>query len=267
MKYLLESDHKERTHKPNKQTNKQKSHTTPSQYHQQRHSQFVQIKPNQTKSNQIKPIITTMAMEVHKSKQSLSQLPSLPSPSSSSDVETKSGFVRVHGLSKQGSKSFQEDSFLIFRSQTKRISAAAVFDGHGGYNGVLASSTAQQVTMEFFTKFSRECETWTPEHWTQILDQLFEQIHTAIRNKILSESGDPSKPRHVDEKGVVRSHQGDPVHGGTTGTLVVLVQDVKDSSWVVISANVGDSAALYLPSVTDKWEFLTVVSPLCGLFG
>ncbi|MES1907093.1 MAG: hypothetical protein MHM6MM_000277 [Cercozoa sp. M6MM] len=47
----------------------------------------------------------------------------------------------------------------------------------------------------------------------------------------------------IDDKGVVRKCTGSPVHGGTTATIVVVVQDLRSRTAHVICANVGDSNA------------------------
>jgi len=62
----------------------------------------------------------------------------------------------------------------------------------------------------------------------------------------------------IDEKGIVRTPTGDPVHGGTTGSLVCLVRN-PDSSVVLITANVGDSTCLIAPrGGGGNYQFLTV---------
>ena len=141
-----------------------------------------------------------------------------------------------------------------------------VFDGHGGSNGVVASNTARGVASEFFEKFKTDCESWAPEQWKQIMEQLFEKMHSAIRDRFVSDGASVTdmsgiKSRYVDEKGIVRTSQGDPIHGGTTATIVIITRNERDGSWVIISADVGDSTALYVSS-DNNWEFLTVVSML-----
>jgi len=93
---------------------------------------------------------------------------------------------------------------------------------------------------------------------------LFDTMHWAIRDKFLTDqTGDPgsSSPkgrRYVDEKRIVRNPNGDPIHGGTTASIIALV--VKDNERFIITANVGDSTALLLNNSgsESKWEFLTV---------
>jgi hypothetical protein len=90
---------------------------------------------------------------------------------------------------------------------------------------------------------------------------------------VSSLSGAPASPaksatsrRYVDEKGIVRAANGDPIHGGTTGSMVVSIRRDTDADgsaefpFTIITANVGDSTALLCPQPTKgKYEFLTVV--------
>jgi hypothetical protein len=128
--------------------------------------------------------------------------------------------------------------------------------------------------------------------WRQRLTALFAYLHDFIRDKFIELSNPPvssptpsvfspppSQPqyafpsptgtdtarRYVDEKGIVRTTGGDPVHGGSTSTLVVMVKDENGSGATLITANVGDSTALLVPSpckvhnvTQNKYEFLTV---------
>ena len=176
--------------------------------------------------------------------------------------------VDVHGNARKGAKQYQEDSFCYVMSARKRACITAVFDGHGGYNGMIASQTARDMVLSYFESVSEACEIWSPQEWSQQLSALFRRIHDGVRDKFMADGAhaaisDPSQRRHVDEKGIVRNHAGDPIHGGATGTMVVMVSN-PDGTADIISANVGDSAALmFFPNSQagdEPYTFLTVVS-------
>lgn len=176
--------------------------------------------------------------------------------------------ISVAGAAHKGAKQYQEDAFVHMISATEKVTIAAVFDGHGGKNGMVASNTARDTLVAYFRQRSDECERWEEAEWRARLLELFDTLHESIRAALvgapLSETG--GQPRVVDAKGIVRTQSGDPVHGGTTGSVVVMVQR-PDSSCLVVTANVGDSAALLfrrdgqppLPAdAPNSYAFITV---------
>lgn len=56
---------------------------------------------------------------------------------------------QVFGGGRQGAKPYQEDSFFSWCSPTNRVIVGGVFDGHGGYNGLLASQTARDASLAY----------------------------------------------------------------------------------------------------------------------
>jgi hypothetical protein len=46
----------------------------------------------------------------------------------------------------------------------------------------------------------------------------------------------PAESRHIDERGIVRNANGDPIHGGSTATLVVMVKDANGAGANLITA-------------------------------
>ena len=50
----------------------------------------------------------------------------------------------------QGAKQYQEDSTCIFTSRDLTVLMGAVFDGHGGLNGQVASNTATAICKQWF---------------------------------------------------------------------------------------------------------------------
>lgn len=170
--------------------------------------------------------------------------------------------------------------------------------------GLVASSTAREVSLEILTKCREEMERWSVDEWHRQLHALFDTIHRNIRERFLHEkpaaipatptSGGAASPatpassssapvsalagvgpspaksatsrRYIDERGIVRAANGDPIHGGTTGSMVVTIRRDSDADgsaefpYTIITANVGDSTALLCPQPTKgKYEFLTVV--------
>ena len=110
--------------------------------------------------------------------------------------------------------------------------------------------------MQFFESNDPAFESWSVEHWKQQLQRLFSDLHSAIRKALLEQSPD----RVLDSKNIVRAPSGDPIHGGSTGSVVVQVKRVDGSS-VCISANVGDSCTLLCPldrKAQEKFAMLSV---------
>ncbi len=149
-----------------------------------------------------------------------------------------------------------------------------IFDGHGGYNGHLASSAARDTAVLFLDANRFGCETWSVEDWSTRFHYLFMTMHKAIRERLLEDTTGPgsSMPlsaagrtggqtrgngRTQDEKGIVRAAGGLPVHGGTTASVVAQIANA-DGSVTLIGANVGDSAAVCVNNSDGTFSFLTV---------
>jgi hypothetical protein len=87
--------------------------------------------------------------------------------------------------------------------------------------GLIASQVARDQMLSFCEKTSSEMEKWGGEEWVKALTSLFATIHAAIReafvqDKAAEAQNQPKQKRSVDEKGIVRALNGDPIHGGTT---------------------------------------------------
>jgi serine/threonine protein phosphatase PrpC len=168
--------------------------------------------------------------------------------------EKHSGFVvDVFGNARKGAKQWQEDAFFIFRSPTRRTVVAGIFDGHGGYNGLVASSTAKNFWIAHLEENKDVIDEWDDDEWKEKLPTLFSDTHTAIRNKFLSKA---DSNRYADDHGIVRAPAGDPIHGGTTASVSV-VRLAADGSSSLITANVGDSAGI-LVKPDSSYNFVTV---------
>jgi len=170
---------------------------------------------------------------------------------------------KVFGGCRKGAKQWQEDSFFRYVSPNGLVWVGGVWDGHGGYNGLLASNQARDSAGEYFNKVGVECESWSAEEWQKRLKDLFYDLHLKIRERFIHDDSKVGSQRTVDALGIVRSPSGDPIHGGTTATVVVMVKtpsaDPNASPAYLVTANVGDSTAVLLPQPgKGKMEFLTV---------
>lgn len=167
----------------------------------------------------------------------------------------------IYGGSRKGAKQWQEDSYLNFISSNGKVIVGGVMDGHGGYNGLVASTTARDTLLAYLQRHSNECEQWTEDDWKQLLPRLFREMHEAINRTFLLAGDDKIEEeggkRYKDDRDIVRMAKGDPVHGGTTCTVVVQLKHADGSS-TVITANVGDSTALLIPAHGGKYQWLTV---------
>ena len=155
----------------------------------------------------------------------------------------------------KGGKQFQEDSFFSWRSPNQIITIGGIYDGHGGYNGMLASNAARDYSLRFIGLIENPEQIQTNE-WHTLLLLLFDEIHQHIRDILKNQSPD----RQIDEKGIVRTLNSDPIHGGCTGTVIVQIRNMDGSS-TIINANVGDSTALlcFLDNLSpEKYHMLTV---------
>jgi len=118
-----------------------------------------------------------------------------------------------------------------------------------------------------------ECESWSVDRWRSALTELFAHLHNTIRTSFIANFGSatapppghaftnakpPAEQRHIDARGIVRNAAGDPIHGGSTATLVVMVKDNNGEGGAsLITANVGDSTAFLVPT-RGTWDFLSV---------
>lgn len=177
----------------------------------------------------------------------------------SKEVDSDGDGSEIYGGSRKGGKQWNEDSFAFFEAPG-HVSAGAIFDGHGGFNGKIASETCAQYFKEWMESQIEEMQEWKPEQWKEKLRELFTTLHTTIREAFLAESRAKKLGWVVDDRGIVRATTGDPVHGGTTGTVTIKSRD-REGDYLV-TANVGDSAGVvvekHTKKGTKKWEFLTV---------
>jgi len=176
------------------------------------------------------------------------------------------GPVRAHCFQMKGAKAYQEDSVSVFWSPDETIVVGCVYDGHGGINGRVASTCCVNLTREFFFQHFDEVIKWSDQDWRDRMNQFFEQMHDSVRAEFIKLeqarrvlSGQPTD-NIVDSSKIVRKHTGFPVHGGTTGTICIVI-NLNDRRRA-ICANVGDSDCILLPAKPkdrhSKFKHLTV---------
>ena len=162
----------------------------------------------------------------------------------------------VGGAIKKGSKVYNEDYKVFWKHSNillGEVVVSGVFDGHGGYNGMLISAYCGNSLITSLDTNKDSCLSWPIDKWCSYLQTLFPLMHDSSRELLVSSSPN----RFIDGKGVVRTVSGDPVHGGTTATIIVLLTGA-DGKRTVISANVGDSTAMLISSrLPNGYKFLS----------
>jgi len=176
------------------------------------------------------------------------------------DVQINPSQGVASAYAEKGAKQHQEDAWCLFCSPNRELVLSAIFDGHGGLNGRVASMKCRKLSWEFFNEKWKEAITWSEEQWKTEMTNLFDHLHTNIRKCFVElERAAREKSSHrtdniVDDKGVVRKSTGYPMHGGTTATIAILIDTPERRQ--VVCANVGDSDALILP--LDQKSFPSV---------
>jgi len=184
---------------------------------------------------------------------------------SGAQLNPLSGCVRAHSFQMKGAKAYQEDAVAVFWNDDETVIVGCVYDGHGGINGRVASTCCVNLTREFFESNWGVILTWDDAEWEKQMKDFFTTMHTSVRDEFVKLeqarrvlSNQPCE-NIVDSGGIVRKHTGFPVHGGTTGTICVLIN--QDSRRRCICANVGDSDCILLPanpSNRQRYKHLSV---------
>ncbi|ETO27612.1 hypothetical protein RFI_09521 [Reticulomyxa filosa] len=155
----------------------------------------------------------------------------------------------ISSKQEKGAKPYQEDSTCIFYSPDLTVLMGAVFDGHGGINGQIASKKLANLTLEYFQKNWQKIRDWTKEEWKKEMKSWFDEMQTTVRDcfaemeRVRRRNNGQSEENIVDSKGVVRKSSGMPIHGGTTATIATAIRQPKNT-WQLVCANVGDSDCL-----------------------
>jgi len=88
----------------------------------------------------------------------------------------------VAAAARKGAKEYQEDSWVIFCSEDKSLTASGIFDGHGHLNGLYASNKCIELSWEWFQKNWKEMLTYSDEEWEKVLREFFLKLHESIRD-------------------------------------------------------------------------------------
>lgn len=147
-----------------------------------------------------------------------------------------------------GGKEQNEDAVFSFQSHNGCVSAVGVFDGHGQPTfASVCSLISRKLTKAWFMQFEADMPQWTPEMWKKKFDNLFAKLHQFVRDQfekmeqnIRQINGTLNEESVVDKKGVVRTSNGAPIHGGTTASICVVIRKPNGEQYLV-TAYVGDS--------------------------
>jgi len=179
-------------------------------------------------------------------------IPERKDPEEDRDITIENSYDGiVAAYAQKGAKQYQEDSWCIFCSDNQEVIVCAIFDGHGGINGRVASNKCRILCYEYFKKRWKECLEWSDDDWKKKMVQFFDYLHQSIRDAFVALekksriTNQASTDNVLDSKGVIRKSTGYPMHGGTTASVVITL-DLPDRR-KAICANVGDSDALLLP--------------------
>lgn len=158
-------------------------------------------------------------------------------------IETPSSVAAAH---KQGPGKEQQDAVVCFESASRRVMSSAVFDGHGE-EGKASSDHCRREFPAFMRRYEPEFDTWTATEWSTRLNELFDHLHSSLRDSLVANS---AGEYYADATGVLRyvsgANKDRAVHGGTTASIVVYAENTNGDRFVVC-ANVGDSDVLFLP--------------------
>lgn len=169
------------------------------------------------------------------------------------------GCVNAHCFQMKGAKAYQEDAVSVFHNNEETCVVGCVFDGHGGINGRVASTCCANLTKTFFCSHWNDVLKWTDEEWRTQMNDLFTLMHNTVHGEFVKLEqarrvlSGQSTDNIVDGM-IVRKHSGFPVHGGTTGTICVVIN--LPNRRRAICANVGDSDCLLLTTkLTNRQKF------------
>ena len=132
-------------------------------------------------------------------------------------------------------KKQNQDAYFVARPADGKSVVWGVLDGHGPDNGRLAAQTAASAFTEWFEAHMDEVAA-TPQ---ASMSAAFKHAHDAIRAAIVKKYADRGQPLEETPEGFFLEEDGQPADGGTTASVVALLQ-----GHLLIVANVGDSDCL-----------------------
>ena len=135
-----------------------------------------------------------------------------------------------------------QDDYLVWESDDKRVILLCVLDGHGRELGKIASKAAKDAFFEYFSSPSTAVKLRQDAETT--MENGFSLAHAAVRESFLRYYKQRGLVTKVEEGGfIVKRHPSSSiwhcVHGGTTASVAIILD-----RRILISANVGDSTTL-----------------------
>ena len=118
-----------------------------------------------------------------------------------------------------------------------------VLDGHGPDNGILAAQTGAAALKDWCTSHVSELRA-AP---SAAMKGAFQAAHNAIRAALLRKYDAAGAALTPTREGFLIEADGNPVDGGTTATVVALIE-----GHLLVVANVGDSDALLGGALADE---------------
>lgn len=173
---------------------------------------------------------------------------------------------RLFVASERGSKSKNEDFVFQYQSSDGSVSAVGVFDGHGvsAFATRASKFSACWARAWLISEENNDIHSWTLETWNNKFCSLFQQMHVQLRRQFKMietkmrnrQNNSKSLGNLIDNQGIIRNIKGQPIHGGTTATICVVL--TKDGVHKYITAHVGDSEAVFFETENHKVKFKTI---------
>ena len=135
----------------------------------------------------------------------------------------------------------------FFCKQLVQCTIAGVFDGHGKY-GSIAASTACALFENQLSQLISSLEFQHPDKLHDVLDPCFDTAHKLIKNEIIANAGG-----RLGADGLIYSASSMLIDAGCTATIVIVFQTGR-----IICAHVGDSDAVVFPQhAVNEYRQLT----------
>ena len=144
-----------------------------------------------------------------------------------------SAMTHVGGSGENAKKQNQDSSFVATAGND--VVVWSVLDGHGPDNGALVAQTAARALAEWFEGHSDELN----KNPQASMGEAFNHAHLAVKAALTAKYQKLGKPLSETPEGFLIEKDGQPVDGGTTATVVALLQ-----GHLLVVANVGDSDCL-----------------------
>jgi len=157
--------------------------------------------------------------------------------------ELKCFYATAGHIGGRGNNPDKQNQDAIFCTQCdSQTMVWGVLDGHGHDNGQLASYVGARELMAYYEAHHVEL-TRDPQ---TAMKKAFEKAHIGIRAALVEKYKKLKQPLTETAEGFLIEQDGQPVDGGSTATVVALLQ-----GHLLVVANVGDSDALLGGKLAD----------------